>query len=267
MSTYTNYASFHHVDTDVMVVDTETITTLNATTGVFSGSMSAASAAISGTLSAGSTSISGSLVASSGNFSGTISSASSSVSGTSSTGTLLTKAVANQIVVQPAGSGNTYSISTLSSVNPVNNTSLMIYDPAVANTSILFGILHRFAATTGPIGLVSSQSGFLFTIANAGSAYAINLPTSGLVVGINYLFIVISALSGAVTIGAGSAIIYGSVVSSDGTAVTGGALSSAVSNIILGTTSGVGDTYEIFCDGTHWFVRGNTSVHGSVTFS
>jgi len=64
----------------------------------------------------------------------------------------------------------------------------------------------------------------------------------------------------------GSPHISGIVVSSDGTAVTGGAVSGKT-NVIIGTTAVLGDRYTFTSDGTNYYVIGFTGLHSSVTFS
>lgn len=118
--------------------------------------------------------------------------------------------------------------------------------------------------------LTPSQSGSTFVLGATSAANTLQLPAPTL--GLNFEFVVAAALGHAVTLesnpvsGALVTNISGTVVSSDGTSVTGGAVS-AQTKVILGTTAAIGDRYRFFADGTNWQVSGSTSVHGSVTFS
>ena len=114
-----------------------------------------------------------------------------------------------------------------------------------------------------------SDSGKIFVVANAGSAYSITLPTT-LEVGTQYKLIFEDSPNAAVTIAAGSAIIFGKVVegkvdTSDDAPGSAGA--TGVSNVIFGTTADEGDHLDIVCDGTKWYVNGMTAVDGAVTTS
>ena len=172
-----------------------------------------------------------------------------------------------QIVIQPAGTGTTYSIGA--SANPAASVALSLYDPGMVASNIQLGAKKVVAVSVTGTTLTSAQSGSTISISNAAGAYSINLPTT-LLAGMNYQFEVASALNAAVTIAAGSAIIFGSLLSSDGTAVTGGNIvtASPKSNIVLGTTSNVGDTYVLSSpDGAKWHIVGVTAVHGAVTVS
>jgi len=114
-----------------------------------------------------------------------------------------------------------------------------------------------------------SDSGKIFVVANAGSAYSIDLPTT-LEVGTQYKLIFEDSPNAAVTIAAGSAIIFGKVVEGEvdtSEDAPGSAGASGVSNVIFGTTTDEGDHLDIVCDGTKWYVNGMTAVDGAVTTS
>jgi hypothetical protein len=114
-----------------------------------------------------------------------------------------------------------------------------------------------------------SDSGKIFVVANAGSAYDIDLPTT-LEVGTQYKLIFEDSPNAAVTIAAGSAIIFGKVVEGevdDTEDAPGSAGATGVSNVIFGTTADEGDHLDIVCDGTKWYVNGMTAVDGAVTTS
>lgn len=113
--------------------------------------------------------------------------------------------------------------------------------------------------------LTAAQIGSIVMVSNGGSAYTINLPA--LASGNKFVFYIKSTLNAAVTITAPSACVFGTVLSSDGTAVTGGSITSAKTNVIIGTGAITGDRYEYYSDGTHYLVNGVTGAHGSPTFS
>lgn len=166
------------------------------------------------------------------------------------------------IVFQPNASGNAYTISV--AANPGGNRTLSLYDPG-ANCNCLLGYNNIIPITVSAV-LSAANSGSQVNINSAAAAVAITLPA--VANGLHFTFIVCSAtLANAVTIGAGSAIILGSLLSSDGTAVTGGAVTTAKSNLIIGTTAAFGDKYELISDGVKWYVTGVTAVHGSITTS
>ena len=113
------------------------------------------------------------------------------------------------------------------------------------------------------------DSGKVFIVANAGSAYSISLPTT-LEVGTQYKLIFEDSPNAAVTIAAGSAIMFGKIgeaevdTSDDAPGSSG---STGVSNVIFGTTADEGDHIDIVCDGTKWYFNGMTAVDGAVTTS
>tara|TARA_R100001230_G_C5514688_1_gene54030 strand:+ start:105 stop:545 length:441 start_codon:yes stop_codon:yes gene_type:complete len=113
------------------------------------------------------------------------------------------------------------------------------------------------------------DSGKVFIVANAGSAYSITLPTT-LEVGTQYKLIFEDSPNAAVTIAAGSAIMFGKIgeaevdTSDDAPGSSG---STGVSNVIFGTTADEGDHIDIVCDGTKWYFNGMAAVDGAVTTS
>ncbi len=159
------------------------------------------------------------------------------------------------------GSGKIYTINAAA---PANSLTYAMYD-AGRNSSISLGV-NNIYAVTGTVVLTDFQSGTQFNINSAGAATLITLPGPGN--GINYTFLVCSStLANPVTIHAQTTVTYGNVVSSDGTAVTGGAITTAKDDVIIGTTAAFGDRYDYISDGVRWYVRGVTAVHGSVTFA
>ena len=113
------------------------------------------------------------------------------------------------------------------------------------------------------------DSGKVLIVANAGSAYEITLPTT-LEVGTQYKLIFEDSPNAAVTIAAGSAIMFGKIgeaevdTSDDAPGSSG---STGVSNVIFGTTADEGDHIDIVCDGTKWYFNGMAAVDGAVTTS
>lgn len=166
-----------------------------------------------------------------------------------------------QIVIQPSGSGPYYILNASS--NPSVTRSYSLVDVG-GSCEFVMGIRNGSIYTTGQ-SLVGSQSGHYITIQNTGIAYTITLPSA--TIGYYFEFYVGGTLSNAVTIASTTSNVFGSVVSSDGTAVSGGNLTSAKTAVILGTTAGKGDRYTFYSDGVSWYLTGVTNTHGSVTFS
>lgn len=113
------------------------------------------------------------------------------------------------------------------------------------------------------------DSGKIFTVSNAGSAYSITLPTT-LEVGTQYKLIFNDSPNAAITIAAGSAIMFGKVSESEvdtGDDNPGSVGTTGKSNVIFGTTTDEGDWISIMCDGKYWYFDGNTAVDGAVTTS
>jgi len=113
------------------------------------------------------------------------------------------------------------------------------------------------------------DSGKVFIVANAGSAYSITLPTT-LEVGTQYKLIFEDSPNAAVTIAAGSAIMFGKIGEAEvdtSDDAPGSAGSTGVSNVIFGTTADEGDHIDIVCDGTKWYFNGMAAVDGAVTTS
>ena len=113
------------------------------------------------------------------------------------------------------------------------------------------------------------DSGKVLIVANAGSAYEITLPTT-LEVGTQYKLIFEDSPNAAVTIAAGSAIMFGKIVEGEvdtSDDAPGSSGSTGVSNVIFGTTADEGDHIDIVCDGTKWYFNGMAAVDGAVTTS
>jgi hypothetical protein len=170
------------------------------------------------------------------------------------------------IIMQNSGTGNYYLIR--SNTNPGQSTILSLYDPGTSNCNLQLGVAN-FVTISGATTITVAQSGCIFNVINnISAAYTITLPSTP-INGLYYKFIIGENLNeGAITITSTPLTdnIIGNYLSSDGTAVTHGNLNDGCTNIILGTTTIIGDSLEIWCNG-YWVVRGITSVHGSVTFS
>jgi hypothetical protein len=117
--------------------------------------------------------------------------------------------------------------------------------------------------------LTASDSGA--TISVSGGAYEITLPVNASdYTGVNYSIVVNTAPGGAITIAAGSAIIFGQVGESEvdtGDDAPGSGSDTGVSNIIFGTSCHPGDYIDFVSDGTKWFIRGRAFSDAAVTTS
>jgi len=123
---------------------------------------------------------------------------------------------------------------------------------------------------TVAIELTAEDSGKFYTIDSAGGAYEITLPSPTR--GIRYDFVVKEHTpTGAVTIKATSAIIFGRVlegeVDTSSDAPGSDADGTGKTNFIIGTSAVQGDSFRLVCDGTSWYAQGVTALDGSVTVS
>lgn len=178
---------------------------------------------------------------------------------TATTGTLTLGATSNQIVL------GTTTTTTISASAPAASRVLTIADPLM-NCRIMTGVRPLVTVSATGTTLTAAQSGALVKLGGVGP-YSITLPAVASSAGLSYEIVVSPAISvGAVTIAAGSACILGVIVARNATANT---LINAtpVSNLILGTTSVVGDNIRCTCDGTNWWVAAITAIHTSITTS
>ena len=127
---------------------------------------------------------------------------------------------------------------------------------------------------TAAITLTEKDSGKVMYVESSGGAYSITLPTGADIKdGIYYKFWVNeNTPTGAVTIAAGSAIIFGKVGETEVDTGDDGPGSSAdgatgVSNIIWGTSALKGDYLEFSSYGGHWYITGQSGKDGAVTTS
>ena len=122
--------------------------------------------------------------------------------------------------------------------------------------------------------LTADDSGKEFYLESTGGAFSITLPTgAGVEDGVNYKFLVQeNSPTGAITIAAGSAIVFGRVTETEVDTGDDGPGSSAdgatgVSNIIWGTSALKGDYLEFSSYGGHWYITGQSGKDGAVTTS
>lgn len=188
--------------------------------------------------------------------------------GTQSFGNTVTLTNAtNQLVIQPNGSGNAFTFNA--AANPSAGRAITLYDPALASVPLLFGGTNiRVFATSGSVNILTSETGGIFLIPATAGALTINM-ANGAKANLWYRIYVSGTLAGgAVTISSTGADINGTIVSADGTTVTGGNITTAKTSIILGTgITAPGDSYELIGYSGGYLVRGMTSFHTAVTFA
>ena len=123
-------------------------------------------------------------------------------------------------------------------------------------------IEYMTTATT----LDAQDSGKVFSL-HAAALYSITLPTT-LIAGLHYMFYVEEDTpTGAITIAAGSAIIYGNLSIQSDTDEDNRVACAGGSNVIIGIAAKKGDSVEFICDGSSWYVRGFGQVQTSFTVS
>ena len=124
------------------------------------------------------------------------------------------------------------------------------------------------------ITLTEADSGKVFYVEASGGTVAITLPTgSDIEDGIYYKFWVNeNTPSNAITVAAGSAIVFGKINETEVDTGDDGPGSSAdgatgVSNVIIGTSATKGDYFEFSSFGGHWYLTGQSGKDGAVTTS
>ena len=129
----------------------------------------------------------------------------------------------------------------------------------------LIGVARTLAAT---------DSGKEFYLESSGGAFTITLPTgSSIENGIHYKFwIQENTPTNAITIAAGSAIVFGHINEIEVDTGDDGPGSSpdgatGVSNVILGTASLKGDYFELDAFAGAWYLNGQSGKDGAVTTS
>ena len=122
--------------------------------------------------------------------------------------------------------------------------------------------------------LSEADSGKEFYLESSGGAFSITLPTGADIEdGVNYKFWVQeNTPTAAITLAAGSAIVFGKVNETEVDTGDDGPGSSAdgatgVSNVIIGTSALKGDYIELDAYGGHWFLNGQSGKDGAVTTS
>ena len=124
------------------------------------------------------------------------------------------------------------------------------------------------------ITLTEADSGKVFYVEASGGTIAVTFPTGGDIEdGIYYKFWNNeNTPTGAITIAAGSAIVFGKVNETEVDTGDDGPGSSAdgatgVSNVIWGTSALKGDYLEFSSYGGHWYLNGQSGKDGAVTTS
>ena len=133
---------------------------------------------------------------------------------------------------------------------------------------VFFNTRKNIHALDGAYTMLASDSGKTFMLSATGGTVAITLlPAADLVEGWFCKFVVLEDTpSNAITIGAGSAIIDGVQKDAGGDAANSTA-GTAVSNIVVGTSSTQGDVIDLFCDGNTYYFECLSGINNAVTTS
>ena len=133
---------------------------------------------------------------------------------------------------------------------------------------VFFNTRKNIHALDGAYTMLASDSGKTFMLSATGGTVAITLlPAASLVEGWNCKFVVLEDTpSNAITIGAGSAIIDGVQKDAGGDAANSTA-GTAVSNIVVGTSSTQGDVIDLFCDGNTYYFECLSGINNAITTS
>ena len=131
---------------------------------------------------------------------------------------------------------------------------------------VFFNTRKNVHALTAAYTVLDSDSGKIFTLDSTGGAYAITLPTAPKE-GFNCKFIVKEDTpTGAITIAAGSAILDGVQKDAGGDAANSTA-GTAVSNIVIGTSSTQGDVVNLVSDGVTYYFECLSGINNAITTS
>jgi len=131
---------------------------------------------------------------------------------------------------------------------------------------VFFNTRKNVQALTAAYTVLDSDSGKIFTLDSAGGAYTITLPTAPLE-GFHCKFIVKEDTpTGAITIAAGSAILDGVQKDAGGDAANSTA-GTAVSNLVVGTSSTQGDVIDLMSDGTTYYFECLSGINNAITTS
>lgn len=116
--------------------------------------------------------------------------------------------------------------------------------------------------------LTEKDNGKVFVLDSTGGAYEITLDSACLTAGWGCKFIVgENTPTGAITIGAGSAIVYGNLEQQSDTNEDNRVACAGVSNVIIGTSALKGDYLNYISDGTYYYVSGMSSIQTAVSTS
>ena len=131
---------------------------------------------------------------------------------------------------------------------------------------VFFNVRKNIHALDDDYTVLASDSGKTFTLSASSGTVAVTLPTT-LAEGMYYKFVVLEDTpSNAITIAAGSAII--DMVQKDaGGDASNSTAGTAVSNIIIGTSSTQGDVINLFTDGTTWYGEVLSGINNAITTS
>ena len=133
---------------------------------------------------------------------------------------------------------------------------------------VFFNTRKNIHALDGAYTMLASDSGKTFMLSATGGTVAITLlPAADLIEGWFCKFVVLEDTpSNAITIGAGSAIIDGVQKDAGGDAANSTA-GTAVTNIVVGTSSTQGDVIDLFCDGSTYYFECLSGINNAVTTS
>jgi len=131
---------------------------------------------------------------------------------------------------------------------------------------VFFNTRKNIHALDDDYTVLASDSGKTFTLSASSGTVAVTLPTT-LAEGMFFKFVVLEDTpSNAITIAAGSAII--DFVQKDaGGDASNSTAGTAVSNIIVGTSSTQGDVINLFTDGTTWYGEVFSGINNAITTS
>ena len=131
---------------------------------------------------------------------------------------------------------------------------------------VFFNTRRNIHDLTAAYTVLDSDSGKVFTLDAAGGLYTVTLPTAP-VRGFHCKFIVKEDTPSAViTIAAGSAILDGVQKDAGGDAANSTA-GTAVSNLVVGTSSTQGDVIDLMSDGTTYYFECLSGINNAITTS
>ena len=114
-----------------------------------------------------------------------------------------------------------------------------------------------------------SESGRLVFLESSAGAFTLTLPSAA--AGLHYRMMVTEHTpTGAITIAAGSAIIFGKINETevdDAEDGPGSTTTTGASNLIVGVSAHKGDWVEFYSDGTGWYIHGSSAADGAFTVS